>query len=310
MEPVGQKPRFGGVVPSEKDLLPELLLKLLDLSRGEGQGQKIVLSLPAALLSKSFDSAPALPVRLVLSAPPLRKEMERLLGEALPGSVTLEVERDGNRLLWNVRGKERIVVLATPLLHARPSVLYLEDPKLAPQPGNLPDREEALFPARSLLAAIPPRPDEPVVRTGGALAVSGAGTLSSAGPVAVWPAFFPGRTIALTVRWMPEEESRGGEASSGRPGGEVAFTLEIPWMKGREGASPEKVLLTGLWGKDGIALQGRNLPEDFLKHFESRREILVESLRVFPGVEFSARLGGRSSRIEESDDGRSHSRRE
>ncbi len=308
MEPVGQKPRFEGFTPSENGIPYEFLLKLLDLSRSEIPGLKITLALPAALLSRALGSAPALPVRFVLGTTPLRTAMERLLGESLPGSVTLEVERDGSRLLWNFRGKERTVLLSSPLLHSRPSVLFLEDPGPAPQSGDPSARTGALLPARSFLAFSPPRPDDPVVRTGGALAVSGAAALSSAGPVAVWPAFFPGRTIALTVRWVPEE-GQGEEGSTGRSRGEVAFTLEIPWVKGREDRSPEKILLTGLWGKDGITLQGRNLPEDFLKHFESRREILLESLRVFPGVDFSARLVGAGGRSEERDDGRSGFRR-
>lgn len=309
MEPVGQKSRFEAISPSTDGLSYEFLLKLLDLSRAETPGMKIIVSLPAALLTKAFDAASSLPVRFIMKASPLRNELEQLLGESSSGPVTLEVERDGNRLLWNFRGKNIALSLASPLILSRPLPILLEDPQPVPKPDLPSGGPETLLPTRTILAYSSPSQDEPLSRGGGALALSGAGILPSAGPVAVWPAFFPDRTIALSVRWIPEER-RKDEEPSGRPGGEVVFSLEIPWGRGNGDRSPEKILLTGLWGEGGVTLQGRNLPEDFLKHFEGRREILSESLRVFPGVLFSARLSGRESgRMEEGEIGGSRPRK-
>ena len=166
MEPVGQKSRFEAISPSTDGLSYEFLLKLLDLSRAETPGMKIIVSLPAALLTKAFDAASSLPVRFIMKASPLRNELEQLLGESSSGPVTLEVERDGNRLLWNFRGKNIALSLASPLILSRPLPILLEDPQPVPKPDLPSGGPETLLPTRTILAYSSPSQDEPVSRGG------------------------------------------------------------------------------------------------------------------------------------------------
>ena len=301
MEPVGQKPPFGDRIPSLNALPEEFLLRLVDLSRASLPGPKISLLLPADLLARLFGPS-SVPVRFELRSPEARKALEALLDKSMAGvpqpRLSLEVAREGNRLLWSVRGKGGEILLTSPLLAVRPGVIPLEGTRTPPAESSLLEPPLPLLLSPGPIMTGPLSREESVTMRGGALALPASAHLASGGPVAAWPAFISGRTPELSVRWMPEEERKG--AFPGRSGGNVVFSLDIPWKGGSDGQpSSEKVRLTGFFGPDGLTLMGRNLPEDFLLHFGQRQEILSESLRIFPGVELTVRLGGRVPEREE-----------
>ncbi|MCL4485604.1 MAG: hypothetical protein M1537_04590 [Nitrospirae bacterium] len=299
MEPVGQKSSFPEGVPSQNALSYGFLLRLVDLSRALRPGPPLSLTLPATLLIRSLDSSSPLPVRFDLKTPEGKKALDALLSplspERSPTLVSLEVTREGDHLLWRFRGSGREALLSSPLLLVRPSLVPLEDVQRTQRAdASLSERTDPFLPSPGLVIAPAMSPDEPIAMRGGALALSSPGALSSMGPVSVWPSFFPGRTIELSVRWNPEEEGEG--PAPGRPRGNVVFSLDIPWGKKAGGSpAPDKVRLAGSYGPDGLTLRGRNLPEDFIEHFRRRQTILSESLRVFPGVEIFVHLQGRES---------------
>jgi hypothetical protein len=109
--------------------------------------------------------------------------------------------------------------------------------------------------------------------------------------VVVWPAFVPGQTVEFSVRWVSPDEMEEKSASSGETRGrEIVFTLDIPWEE--PGGGGKSVRLMGRFHPQGsIELSSSTLPDSFRRHLLSRREILEESLRIFPGVSLGLHLG-------------------
>ena len=302
MDPVGQSRPTSLPDPGSRPI--EFLLRLLDLSRGASSGASVLASFSPAILERALTSEGAGPLRFLPLSPPLTRSLERVLSSPDPskggGRIHVSVTRQDDSLEWIFTGKESIAQFRSDLLRSRTegvALLALETPSSPPsvlpsEAGSNPSLPSEPWFSGSL-EGMPQEPaeGERVFGTGSLRVSGGAGGARGAGPVVVWPAFVPGQTVEFSVRWVSPDEMEEKSASSGETRGrEIVFTLDIPWEE--PGGGGKSVRLMGRFHPQGsIELSSSTLPDSFRRHLLSRREILEESLRIFPGVSLGLHLG-------------------
>ncbi|MGC8529344.1 MAG: hypothetical protein ACP5OP_04000 [Leptospirillia bacterium] len=306
MDPVGQSRPTSLPDPGARPI--EFLLRLLDLSRGPSSKAPVLASFSPAILERALTSEGAGPLRFLPLSPLLARSLERVLSspDFSKGAprIHVSVTRHNDSLEWLFTGKESSAQFRSDLLRSRTegvALLALETPSApAPLPpstggGEAPGRSEPWFSGR--LEDLPQESaeGEGAFKAGSLRLTGGAGGPRGAGPVVVWPAFVPGQTVEFSVRWVASDEGKETSVLSEAPEGrEIVFTLDIPWDEAREkgGNARKNVRLMGRFHPKGsIELSSSGMPDSFRRHLLSRKGILEESLRIFPGVTLGLHLG-------------------
>ena len=309
MDPVGQSRPTSLPDPGARPI--EFLLRLLDLSRGASAGASVLASFPPAILERALTSEGAGPLRFLPIPPPLARSLERVLSSPDPSKggprIHVSVTRHDDSLEWTFTGKESIAQFRSDLLRSRTegvALLALETPSSPSSPspstpgGIPPSRPEPWFLGKVDTMAGEPEEGARVFGAGSLRLGGGAGGARGAGPVVVWPAFVPGQTVEFSVRWVaPDDLEEKALPSPQTTGREIVFTLDIPWVEpgGEGGEAGKSVRLMGRFHPKGsIEISSSTIPDSFRRHLLSRREILEESLRIFPGVTLGLHLGGQN----------------
>ena len=305
MDPVGQSRPIPTPDPGSRPI--EFLLRLLDLSKGSLAGASVAATFAPSVLERALSSEGAGPLRFLPLPPPLNRPLLRVLSapdlSAGAPRIAVSVTRHENGLEWSFSGRDLLAKFRSDLLLSRTGGIALraqEDPALLLSPAGSPDGKSPLSaPDTWIAGTLSPLAGE----SGGEDRVSGAGVLRAAagaggargsGPVMAWPAYIPGQTIEFAVRWLPPEETEGDSRAPGRPGGGgVVFTLDIPWEEPEGKGLRKSVRLLGRFLEGGsVELSAPALPDSFRRHLLARRDILEESLRIFPGVALRLHLPG------------------
>lgn len=306
MDPVGQSRPTSLPDPGSRPI--EFLLRLLDLSRGAASKASVLASFSPAILERALTPGGAGPLRFLPLPPPLARSLERVLSSPDPSKggprIHVSVTRHDDSLEWTFTGKESIAQFRSDLLRSRTEGVALLAWEMPPSPSlfspSAPGGDPISRPGPWFSGGLESMAEEPaegarVFGTGSLRGGGGAGGARGAGPVVVWPAFVPGQTVEFAVRWAaPDDLEEKAISPAQTTGREIVFTLDIPWAEpgGEGGEAVKSVRLMGRFHPKGsIEISSSSIPDSFRRHLLSRREILEESLRIFPGLTLGLHLG-------------------